>query len=54
MIRLFKNFTFKDVLIILVVVALVVFSVFLDLRTPEYMSKITKLVQTEDSTMKEI
>ena len=31
-----------------------VFSVFLDLRTPEYMSEITKLVQTEDSTMREI
>ena len=27
---------------------------FLDLRTPEYMSEITKLVQTEDSTMREI
>ena len=54
LIRLFKNFTMKDIFIILLVLALVVFSVFLDLRTPEYMSKITKLVQTKDSTMNEI
>ena len=54
MIKLFKNFTKKELLLIACVVILVVFSVFLDLRTPEYMSEITKLVQTEDSTMKEI
>ena len=54
MIKLFRNFTKKDIGIILVVVFLVIFSVFLDLRMPEYMSEITKLVQTEDSTMKEI
>ena len=54
MIKLFKNLEKKDYLIMLVVAALVVFSVFLDLRMPEYMSRITKLVQTEDSTMKEI
>ena len=54
MIKLFKNLERKDTYIILVVASLVVFSVFLDLRLPEYMSKITKLVQTENSTMKEI
>ena len=54
MIKLFRNFTKKDIGIILIVVFLVIFSVFLDLRMPEYMSEITKLVQTEDSTMKEI
>ena len=54
MIKLFRNFEKKDYLLFLVVAFLVVFSVFLDLRTPEYMSKITMLVQTEDSTMKEI
>ena len=54
MIKLFRNFEKKDYLLFLVVTFLVVFSVFLDLRTPEYMSKITMLVQTEDSTMKEI
>ena len=54
MIKLFKNLTKKDMLTILVVAALVIFTVFLDLRTPEYMSEITRLVQTENSTMKEI
>lgn len=54
MIKLFKNLEKKDYLIMLTIAALVIFSVFLDLRMPEYMSEITKLVQTEDSTMKEI
>ena len=54
MIKLFKNLEKKDLGIIIIVILLVVFSVFLDLRMPEYMSEITRLVQTEDSTMKEI
>ncbi len=54
MIKLLKNLNKKDRLIILGVALLVIFSVFLDLRMPEYMSKITRLVQTEDTTMKDI
>ena len=54
MIKLFKNLEKKDFFIILFVAVLVIFSVFLDLRLPEYMSDITRLVQTEDSTMNEI
>ena len=54
MLKLFKNFEKKDYLIILVVFVLFIFSVFLDLRIPEYMSEITTLVQTENSTMNEI
>ena len=54
MLKIFKNFTKKDILIILFVISLVLFSVFLDLRLPEYMSEITKLVQTEDSTLNDI
>ena len=54
MIRLFKNFEKKDLIIILTIIVLVAFSVFLDLRMPEYMSEITRLVQTETSTMNEI
>ena len=54
MIKLFKNLEKKDFFIILFVAILVIFSVFLDLRLPEYMSDITRLVQTEDSTMNEI
>lgn len=54
MIKLFRNLTKKDLYILLAVVILVVFSVFLELRMPEYMSEITRLVQTEESTMNEI
>ena len=54
MIKLFKNLEKKDIGIIITVFLIVVASVFLDLRMPEYMSKITKLVQTEGSTIKEI
>ena len=54
MIKLFKNLTKKYLLLVVLVTLLVIFSIFLDLKLPEYMSKITKLVQTEDSTMKEI
>ena len=54
MIKLFKNLEKKDYLIMFAVAVLVIFSVFLDLRMPEYMSEITKLVQTEDSSMNEI
>ena len=54
MIKLFNNFTKKDKATIFIIVVLVTLSVFLDLRTPEYMSKITRLVQTENSAMKDI
>ncbi len=54
MLKLCRNFTKKDIGIIFIVAALVVFSVFLDLRLPEYMSEITKLVQTDGHTMNEI
>ena len=54
MIKIFKNLEKKDYLIMLMVTILVVFSVYLDLKLPEYMSDITVLVQTEDSTMKQV
>ena len=54
MIKLFKNLEKKDFIIILLVTALVIFSVFLDLKMPEYMSEITVLVQTDGSEMSEI
>ena len=54
MFKLFKNLTKKDLVIALVVIVLVVFSVFLDLKMPEYMSEITILVQTDGSEMNEI
>ena len=54
MFKLFKNLTTKDLIIILFVTVLVIFSVFLDLKMPEYMSEITVLVQTDGSKMSEI
>lgn len=54
MFKVFRNIDNKDIWIVLVIATLVVTSVFLDLRIPEYMSEITRLVQTENSTMNEI
>ena len=54
MFKLFKNLERKDLVIVIIIVSLVVFSVFLDLKIPEYMSEITRLVQTEESTMDSI
>ena len=54
MIKLFKNLEKKDYIIILIVSILVIFSVYLDLKMPEYMSEITILVQTDGSKMSEI
>ena len=54
MLKLFKNLTLRDLILIFIVVILVVFSVFLDLKMPEYMSEITVLVQTDGSEMNEI
>ena len=54
MFKLFKNFTKKDIAAIITCIALIVFQVWLDLRLPDYMSEITKLVQNEGSTILEI
>lgn len=54
MFKLFKNLTKKDVITILISVVLIVFQVWLDLKLPDYMSEITRLVQTEGSTINDI
>ncbi|MBQ9853661.1 MAG: ABC transporter ATP-binding protein [Bacilli bacterium] len=54
MIKLFKNFTKRDLLFILVCITLIVSQVWLELRMPDYMSEITRLVQTEGSSMGDI
>ena len=54
MFKLFKNLTKKDVITILISVVLIVFQVWLDLKLPDYMSEITRLVQTEGSTINNI
>ena len=54
MIRIFSNLKLKDWLLILVIIVLIYAQVWLDLKMPDYMSEITKLVQTEGSQMNDI
>ena len=54
MIKLLKNFTKKQWLFTLLILLLVVTQVYLDLKLPDYMSEITRLVKTENSLMKDI
>lgn len=52
MLKLFKNFTFKEWLIVLLCIVLVCFNVGLELKIPDYMSEITALIQSNSSSMK--
>ena len=52
--KLFKNFNKMDILCIISCIILIVFQVWLDLKLPDYMSKITVLVQTEGNNIKDI
>jgi ATP-binding cassette subfamily B protein len=51
MIKLLKNFTFKDWLIVLMCIILTYINVKLELKIPDYMSEITTLIQTSSKTM---
>ena len=52
--KLMKNFNKKDIIVIFACIAIMVFQVWIELRLPEYMSAITRLIQTDGSTMSEI
>jgi len=54
MFRLMRNFTKKEWLLAAASVLFIVVQVWLDLTMPDYMSEITRLVQTEGSKMSEI
>ncbi len=54
MIKLLKNLTKTDWVLVLVSFVFIVFQVWLDLKMPDYMSEITVLVQSEGSDMKDI
>ena len=54
MFKIFKNFTKKDVFFIFICILLIVFQVWLDLKLPDYMTAITKLVQTEGSKVTDV
>lgn len=54
MIKLLKKLKPKQWLYILFCVALIVLQVYLDLKLPDYMASITKIVQTEGSLVKDV
>ena len=54
MFKLFKNLSTKDKIYVVICIALIVFQVWLELKMPDYMSAITRLVQTEGSKMSDI
>lgn len=54
MFKLFKNLSTKDKIYVVICIVLIVFQVWLELKMPDYMSSITKLVQTEGSKMSDI
>ncbi|MBP3461333.1 MAG: ABC transporter ATP-binding protein [Bacilli bacterium] len=54
MIKLLRSFNKKDYFLILICFILIIFQVFLELKMPDYMSEITKLVQTDGASMNDI
>ena len=54
MIKLMKNFNKKDILVIIACIVIMISQVWIELRLPEYMSTITRLIQTDGSEMHEI
>ncbi len=54
MIKIFKNFKKKDILYILCCIVFIVLQVYLDLKLPDYMTDITRLIQTEGSKFNDI
>lgn len=54
MIKVFKQFNKKDWALVFVVAILIVFQVWLDLKLPDYMSEITRILQSEGYIIKDI
>ena len=54
MIKLLKDLKRKEIILAICIFILVIFQVWLELKMPDYMSSITKLVQTKGSKMSEI
>ncbi|MBQ9658010.1 MAG: ABC transporter ATP-binding protein [Clostridia bacterium] len=54
MIKLLKNLKGKQIVLILIALMLIILQVWIELKMPDYMSQITKLVQTEGSEISEI
>ena len=54
MLKILKSLNKKDYLIVLVSFLLIVFQVWLDLKLPDYMSEITRLVQSDNANVSDI
>ena len=54
MLKVLKNFNRKDILVIFTCIFIMVFQVWIELRLPEYMSAITKIIQTSSGGVSEI
>jgi len=54
MFKLFRSFRLRDVLLILLAIVLICAQVWLDLKIPDFMSEITRLVQTPGSEIADI
>lgn len=54
MLKLLKKFKKKECFLSFIALLLIIVEVWLELKMPDYMSEITKLVQTEDSKMADI
>ena len=54
MIKLIKNIKLKEIIMAILIIIFVMGQVWLDLKLPDYMSEITRLVQTSGSEMSEI
>ena len=54
MFKLLKNLTKKEIIYVIISVLLIVFQVYLELKMPDYMAEVTKLVQSEGGTFESI
>lgn len=54
MFKMFKNLKKKEIIYLIISIVFIVFQVFLDLKIPDYMQEITRLVQTEGSEISSI
>ena len=54
MFKLLKKLDKKDISLIIIAILLIVVQVFLELKIPDYMTEITRLIQTEDTVVTDI
>ena len=54
MLKILRNLTKKEILLMIISILLIIVQVWFELKMPDYMSEITKLVETEGSQMSDI